>query len=100
MRENFSINPSINFLPCLHLLFSVHDLHSIQLKFQDILSTSSYKEVNINLKLSINLSLCVIVLLSPHFFLIGTEKVIYFSMFSPIQSSSRLNSSANWLIIK
>ena len=100
MLGNFLINPSINFLHSSHLLFSVHDLHSVLLKFPDMLSTSSEKEVDINLKLSINLSLCVIVLLSPHYFLIGAEKVIYFSMFSPIQSSSPLISSASWLIIK
>ena len=65
-----------------------------------MLSTSSDKEVAVNLKLSINLSLCVIVLLSLHFFSIGAENVMYYSMFSPIQSSLPLNSSANWLIIK
>ena len=79
----------------------MHFLHSILLNiFPDKLSTSSNNDVGMNLKLSINLSLYVIVLPSPHFFLIGTEKVIHFSMFSPIQSSSPLNSSANWLIIK
>ena len=60
-----------------------------------MLLTSSDNEVGINLKLSINLSLYVIVLPLSHSFLIGTEKVIYFSIFSPIQLSSPLNSSAN-----
>ena len=73
----------------------MHDLHSILLKISDILSTSSDNEVDINLKLSINLSLRVIVLPSSHYFLIGTEKVMYFSIFSPIQLSSPLIYSAN-----
>ena len=48
-------------------------------------------ELNLNeLKFKMNLSLYVIVLPSSHFFLIGAEKVIYFSMFSPIQLSSPL----------
>ena len=76
-------------------MFSMHDLHSILSKIPDILSTSSNNEVDINIKLSINLSLHVIALSSPHSFLIGTEKVIYFSIFSPIQLSLLLNSCAN-----
>ena len=52
----------------------------------DKLSTSFGNEADINLKLSINFSLYVIVLpLSS--FLIGTEKVIYFSVFSPKYSN-------------
>ena len=43
-------------------IFSMHDLHSILLKIPDVLSASSDNEVGINLKLSINLSLYVIVL--------------------------------------
>ena len=70
----------------------MYDLHSILLKIPDALSTSSDSEVGINLKL---LSLCVIVLPLSHFFLIGTEKVIYFSKLFPIQLSSPLNSIAN-----
>ena len=73
----------------------MHDLHSILLKIPNMLSTSSNNEINLNLKLLINLSLLVIVLPSSHSFLIGTEKVIYFSIFSPIQLSSPLNISAN-----
>ena len=72
----------------------MHDLHSILLKIPDVLSTRFDNESDINLKLSINLSLYVIVLLS-HSFLIGTEKVIDFSILSPIQFSSPLNSIAN-----
>ena len=67
----------------LIFIFSMHYLHSILLKIPDMLSTSSDNEVGINLKLSINLSLYVIILLSSHCFLICTEKVIYFSIFSP-----------------
>ena len=73
----------------------MHDLHSILLKIPDILSASSDNEVDINLKLSKNLSLHAIFFpLSPSS-LIGTEKVIYFFIFSPIQLSSSLNYSAN-----
>ena len=64
----------------------MHDLHSILLKIPDVLSTSSDNEVGINLKLSILLSLYVVLLLS-HSFLIGTEKVIYFSISSQMQLS-------------
>ena len=78
----------------------MHDLHYILLKIPDVLSTSSDNEVGINLKLSINLSLCVIVLPLSHSFLIVTEKVIYFSILSPIQLSSPLNSFANCSSIK
>ena len=71
-------------------------VHAILLKIlPEKLSTWSDNEAGINLKLSINLSLSVIVLLPSHFFLFGTEKVIYFSIFYPIQSSSPLNSFAN-----
>ena len=73
----------------------MHDLHSVLLKIADVLSTSSDNEVDIDLKLSINLSLYVIVLPLSHSFLIGTEKVIYFSILSPVQLSSPLNSFAN-----
>ena len=97
MLGNFLINASILFSHSSHLLFSVHDFHSILLKLPDILSTISDNEANINLKLSINLNLYAIVLPLSHPFLIGTEKVICFSMFSPI---SPLAPSANWLIIK
>ena len=45
----------------LIFIFSVHDLHSMVLEIPDILSTSSDNEVDINLKLSTNLSLHEIV---------------------------------------
>ena len=57
-------------------------------------------EVDINLKLSRNFSLYLIVLLLSSSFLIGTEKVIYFSVFSPKHSNQPLNSFANCLIMK
>ena len=66
----------------------MHDLHSILLKSFD-------NESGKNLKLSINLIFYVIVLLLSHSFLIGTEKVIYFSILSPTHLSSSLNSIAN-----
>ena len=80
MLGNSSINPSIFlfffFSLSPYLLFSVHDLHSVLLNFPDMLSTSSDNEVDINLKLSINLSLYAIVLPSSRSFLTGIEKVI------------------------
>ena len=73
----------------------MHDLHSILLKAPDVLSTSSDNEADINLKLSINLRLYVIILPLSHSLLIGTEKFIYFSTLSPIQLISPLNSIGN-----
>ena len=78
----------------------MHDLHSMLLNISDVLSTSSHNEVGINLKLSINLRLYVIILPLSHDFLFGAEKLIYFSILSPIQLISPLNSIANWFIIK
>ena len=65
-----------------------------------MLSTRHDSEVDINLKLSINFGLYVIVLPLSCFLLIGTEKVIYFSVFSPKQSNSPLHSIANCSIMK
>ena len=59
-----------------------------------MLSTKHDSEVDINLKLSINFCLYVIVLPLSSFFLIVTEKVIYFSVFSSKHSNSLLNSIA------
>ena len=73
----------------------MHCLHSILLKIPDVLSASSDNEVDINIKLSINLRLYVIILPFYHSFLIGTEKLIYFSILSPIQLISLSNSIAN-----
>ena len=66
----------------------------------DKLSTRSDNEVDINLQLSINFNLYVVVLPLSCSFLIGTEKVIYFSVFSPKPSKSPSNTSANCLIMK
>ena len=75
----------------------MHVLHS-SLLISDKLSTRLDNEVDLNLKLSITFSLYVSLL--PCSFLIGTEKVIYFSSFSPIKSNRPLILYANCLIIK
>ena len=65
----------------------------------DKLSTRLDIEVDINLKLSINFSLYVIVLLLSSSFLIGTEKVICLSLFSPKHSNWLSNYFASSLIM-
>ena len=81
----------------------MHALQSL-LIISDKLSTRFDNLLGMNLELSINFILYVIVSpLSFHvlFYLIGTEKLIYFSVFSTKHSkSSPLNSSANSLIMK
>ena len=52
-----------------------------------MLSARLGSEVEINLKLSINFNLYVIVLPLSSSFLIGTERVTYFPAFSPKHSS-------------
>ena len=69
-------------------------------KLSDKLSTRLDNEVDINLKLSINFNLYVIVLPLSSSLLIGTEKVIYFSVFSPKHSSWPWNYFASLLIMK
>ena len=64
------------------------------------LLTRIENEVDINLKLSINSNLYATVLPLSSCLLIGTEKVIYFSVFSPKHSNCSSNSLANSLIIK
>ena len=91
-------NP-INSYSDLIFFHSIHFLHSLLL-FSDELSARSDNLLCISLQLSINFNLYVIVLPSLFSFLIGTEKVIYFSVFSPKLSNWPLNSSANSLIIK
>ena len=66
----------------------------------DKLSTMSDNLLSENLKVSINFNLYEIVLSLSCSFLIGAEKLIYFSAFSPKHSNSPLNSSANSLIKK
>ena len=78
---------------------SLYDSHSFLL-ISDKLSTRLDNEVDINLKLSINFSLYMIVLLLSSSFLIGTEKVMYFSVFFPKQLKLPLNSSTSCLIMK
>ena len=75
--------------------FSMHDLHSVILNIPDVLSARFDNESGINLKLSINLSLYVIVSLLSHSFLIDTEKVTYFSILSQMQLGSPLISITN-----
>ena len=66
----------------------------------DKLSTRLDSDAFINLQVSINFSLYVVVLPLSCSFLIGTAKVIYFSVFSPKYSKLPLNSLANCLIMK
>ena len=75
-------------------------MHLSQWNPSDNLSTRLDSEVDINLKLSIKFSLYVTVLLLSSSFLIGTEKVIYFSVFSSKHSSWGSSSFSNCLIIK
>ena len=74
-------------------------MHLLQWNPSGKLSTRLDIEVDINLKLSINFSLYVIVLLSSSSFLIRTEKVIYFSVFSPKHSNWPSNYFASSLIM-
>ena len=74
-------------------------MHLSQLSPSDKLSTRFDNELDINLKLSINVILYVTGLPLSSSFLIGTV-VIYFSVFSPKHSNCQSNSSANSLIIK
>ena len=77
--------------------------HFLWYLISDKLSTRLDKLQRINLNVSINFILYVIVSLVSSIvsFLIGIEKLIYFSLFSAKHlKSSPLNSSANSLIIK
>ena len=56
--------------------------------------------INLQLLISFHLYVIVLSLSSSCSFLIGTEKLIYFSIFSPKHSNSPLNSSSNSLIKK
>ena len=75
----------------------MHVLQSLLL-ISDKLSTRSDNLLGMNLQLSINFILYVIVLPLSCSFLIGTEKLIDFSVFSPKYSNLPLNSSAYSLI--
>ena len=61
---------------------------------------SSDNLLDINLKLSKNFTLYVVVLPLSSSFLIGTEKAIYFPAFSPKHSNLSSNHLAKSLIIK
>ena len=66
-------------------MYSRQDLQSVHSLLQspsERLSTRLDNELEINLKLLINFILYIIVLQLSSSFLIGTEKVIYFSVFS------------------
>ena len=83
----------------LDLIVSINLLGSLLL-ISDKLSTRFDNELCINLQLSINFSLYVVVLPLSCSFLIGAEKVMYFSVFSPRHSKLPLNYLANCLIMK
>ena len=94
------LNP-INSHPDSIFFLSMHVLQSLLL-ISDKLSTRFDNLLDINLQVSINFILYVIVspLSLSRSFLIGTEKLIYFSVFSPKHVNLSLNSSANSWIIK
>ena len=75
----------------------MHVLHALLL-ISGKLSTRSGNLPRMNLQVSINFNLYVVVLSLSCAFLIGTEKLIHFSVFSPKHSNFYLNSSANYLI--
>ena len=87
---------------CLVDIYSRQDLQSVHLSLRspsERLSIRLNNDLDINLKLTINFILYVIVLPLPSF-LIGTEKEIYYSVFYPKNSNCRSNSSASSFIIK
>ena len=71
---------------------SMHVLEALLL-ISDKVSTRSGNLLSMNLQLSINFNLYVVVLSLSCSFLIGTQKLIHFSVFSPQHSNSPLNSS-------
>ena len=77
----------------------MYALHSFLL-ISDKISTRLNNKVDIVLKLSIKFSFYLVVLQLSCSFLIGTEKVTYFLIFSPTQPNWPPNSSANYSIIK
>ena len=83
----------------LIFFLSMHDLHSLSL-VTNKLSIWSDNLPCINLLLSINFILYRAVSPLSCSFLSGTEKVMYFSVFSPKQLNRPLNSSGNCLIMK
>ena len=79
---------------------SINSSSGFLLLISDRLSTRLASDLSMNLQLSINFSLYVIVLPLSRSFLIGAERVMYFSVFSPRQSKLPSDSSAKYLIIK
>ena len=77
----------------------MHVLQSLLL-ISDKLWTRFDNSLGMNLQVSISVILHVIVSPLLSSVLIGTEKLIYFSVFSPKHSNSPLNSFANSLIMK
>ena len=75
-------------------------MHLSQWYPSDKLSARFDNELGMNLKMSINFNLYVTDLPLSSSFLIGTEKVIHFSVFCPKHSNYLSNSFANSLIIK
>ena len=77
-------------------------MHVLQflLLISDKFTTRSDNLLDINLQVSIKFILYGIVLLLSCSFLICTEKLLCFSVFSPKHSNLPLNSSANSLIMK
>ena len=80
----------------MHLRQDLQSSHLLLKIPSERLLTRLDNELDINLKLSINLILYFL----PLSFLIGNEKVIYFPVFSPKHLNPPSNSSAISLIIK
>ena len=80
-------------------MYSRQVLQSVSLSLRSPavrLSTRLDAEFDITLKLSINFNLYMLVLPFSSSLFIGTEEVIYFSVFSPRPSNCPSNSSANF----
>ena len=81
-------------------MLSINPFSDSFLLISDKLSVRHDSDTLIDLQLSINFSLYIVALPLSCSFLIGTDKVIYFSVFSPKHSKLPLNSLANCLIMK
>ena len=80
-------------------MYSRQVLQSVSLSLRSPavrLSTRLDAEFDITPKLSINFNLYMLVLPFSSYLFIGTEEVIYFSVFSPRRSNCPSNSSANF----
>ena len=83
MHLNINLLSSVD----MYLRQGLHFSNFVLSSPSDKLSKRFYNELDINLKLSINFNFYVIVLALSSSFLIGTEKVIYFSVFSSEHSN-------------